>query len=201
MPMIKRNILAIMLWCSCASAWCVEIQDDTVLMGLDAGVGSPMGGAANAVGMARSVGGQFLYHPIGEWGMGAQVQRIDFKSKGTSKADFSSIMATARPNISGIFEDYLPYMIFGMGYAESRADIPGGIDRGSGFAFCLGGGIDRPVNRNLSIALEFKLQRLGAPLAKLGLSGVTLMQPLLRLNLWLGPDADPFKSKAKPNTR
>ena len=196
---MRTRILALTLLLSAAGsgkAWALmEIEDDTIVFGLDAGIGNPFGGASKAMGPAGILGGQFLFHPTGERGVGLQVERFDFKRKNGGKVNMNAIMAAARfNNILGGTNLYLPYVLIALGYGESRADLPGNSDRGSGFAWRLGGGVDYMLSKSFSVATEARLDRIMAPLPLMGLSGATVLSLVLRLNLWFGPSADPFRS-------
>ncbi|MBI3550674.1 MAG: outer membrane beta-barrel protein [Elusimicrobia bacterium] len=180
---MTKSIVISLLFALSGIGRAAEIEDGSVL----AGVAGGLGGAPSGLGAPGIVGGQFLYHPIGEWGFGVHVDRFDYKSKGQAKADMTSILGVLRGNIRGMSDRYLPYVFAGLGMAQSRADVIGGADHGSGVGWSLGGGLDVFLGRKVSTALEARLNRMNAPLSRAGVSGATVANVVLRLNLWLGP--------------
>ena len=168
-----------------------EVKDGTWM----AGVGAGMGSGGKGLGAPYVVGGQLLYHPTGAWGYGVQADRFDFKAKAGNKADMTGVLGVVRGNVNMSIgtSEMFPYLLFGMGYAMSRADIAaGGDSKGSGFAWCLGGGVEYPVGAGFSVGGELKMERLGSGIPRLGMTGVTAIAALLRLNHWFGQSEDPF---------
>ncbi|TPW19142.1 MAG: hypothetical protein FD126_2981 [Elusimicrobia bacterium] len=168
---------------------CAEVPDGSVVFG----VGASAAPAHKSLGAPFLLGGTALYHARGEYGFGLQVDRIFFKGKAGNKADMTSLLLVNRANIPAGFEEARPYLLFGLGYSESRADVAaGGADRGSGAAFELGGGVDFPLAGPFTYGLELRLLRLLAGLPRIGVAGATVLNVGLRLNFWLGPSANPF---------
>lgn len=171
----------------------VEAEDGAAVLGVSAGLGKVQAGASDRLGAPSFLGGQALYFPKGEWGMGLLVDRAEFQDKGSGQADVRSILFVERWNVKNRSEIYLPYFLAGVGYSESQADIAaGGTDRGSGPGFCAGLGTERFLGKRLSLAGEVRYQRAAASLPRMGLSGTTVVHLGLRLNLWISPEEDPF---------
>ncbi len=189
-----RSALLLLLLASTASR-AAEVPEGGWLVGVGAGLGMPYGPAQDKLGSPMLLGGQAIFHRRKEWSVGAQLDRLAFKSKGGSRANMTAALAVLRGNIGMDFEKSVPYMLFGVGYSESHADVAaGGEDRGAGPAFCLGLGLDYALAGPLGTGWEVKFQRMSAPLGRLGLTGATVIAFYLRLNFGWGPGGDPFES-------
>ena len=69
----------------------------------------------------------------------------------------------------------LPYVLLGLGWSESHADLPGGgEDRGAGAAGGIGGGFHKIKDGPISWGVEARLMRAGAGLRHAGVSGMTV---------------------------
>lgn len=176
------------------TACAIEIEDGSTSFGMHAGMGLPQGSSSQKIGQAVALGGHFMHYPLGELGLGIAVDHYRHRAKAGTTAEFTSVLLATQANMEIRSDDYLPYFSVGAGYSEGRAELSDATAlRGSGFGYFLGMGVDRFLTERLSLNFQFRYSRLGVPLPRLGLSGVTIAAGTVGLQLWLGPEGSPFK--------
>lgn len=158
------------------------------------GAGALSGGAKSKVATPFVVSGYALRAPREEYSWGLAVDRLLFKKKAGNKADATVVTFAGRAYLANKNKEVLPYLLYGLGYSESHAELGvGGSTRGTGASLSLGAGIHRVKDSRLSWDTEARLLRIGAGLPGLGLGGITTLLLTVTATFRTEPAGNPFE--------